>query len=150
MERIRSILRALCIVGAVWSALCCGPALFLLSGAPLVQNASLEAAGLVFRADIAYIATGALLLASGAFSFAVCLFGLRCTRLVKHMDVLRMLSLAGFSLFVACIVACLVIGKMHGIGWAAVIGAALLFSAASLSGEMSRALIASHMLRGER
>lgn len=148
MERIRTILRILCLIGAAWSILCGAAASFLLSNVPLVQGCSLSAAGLILHAGDAYLIAGSLLMVSAIVAAVISLFGLRCARLVRHIDALRTLALAAFGLFLASTIACLVIDEMGGSGWTALIGAALSFSIASLAGEVSRALIAARMLRG--
>lgn len=148
MERIRTILRILCLVGAAWSVLCGAAASILLSSVPLMQGRSLSAAGLTLHAGDAYLIAGSLLMASALFAAAISLFGLRCARLVRHIDALRSLALAAFALFIISTIACLVIDEMGGSGWTALIGAALSFSIASLAGEVSRTLIAVRMLRG--
>ncbi|MDO4443640.1 MAG: hypothetical protein Q4B69_07180 [Slackia sp.] len=148
MERIRTALRILCIAGTICALFCCGAASYLLSNIPLVQDTSLTAAGIAFNADSAYALVGTILFAAALYLFATCLFGIRCARLVRRMNMLRALSLGGFALFVVCILACLVIGEIHRMGWMTVIGAILSYSIASFAGEISRALIASHMLRG--
>lgn len=145
MNRMRTALRALCVVGALWSFLCVVASGFLLSSVPLVGAGSLEAAGLVLDAGVAYAAAGTVLLVASVASCCICLFGLRCVRFVRRMDTLRALSLVGSALFLAALVACLVIGLLYEIGWMAAVGSALLFASASLAGEVSRALIAARM-----
>lgn len=150
MERIRTMLRILCFIDAAWSVLCGAAASFLLSNVPLAQGRSLSAAGLLLHAGNAYLVAGSLLMASALFAAAISFFGLRCARLVRHIDALRSLALAAFGLFLISTIACLVIDEMGGSGWTALIGAALSFSIASLAGEISRTLIAARMLRGAR
>lgn len=145
MNRMRTALRALCVVGALWSLLCAVASGFLLSSVPLVGAGSLEAAGLVLDAGVAYAAAGTVLLVASVASCCICLFGLHCVRFVRRMDALRALSLVGSALFLAALVACLVIGLLYEIGWMAAVGSALLFASASLAGEVSRALIAARM-----
>ena len=145
MNRMREALRALCGIGALWSLLCAVASAFLLSNVPLVGTGSLEAAGLVLNADVAYAAAGTVLLVASVASCCVCLFGLRCVRLVRGMDALRAASLVGSVLFLVSLVACLVIGLLYEVGWMAAVGSALLFAAASLAGEVSRALVAARM-----
>lgn len=145
MNRMRTALRALCIVGTLWSLLCAVASCFLLSNVPLVSAGPLEAAGLVLHAGTAYAAAGTVLLVASIVSCCVCLFGLRCARLVRRMDALRAVSLVGSVLFLVSLVACLVIGLLYEIGWTAAVGSALLFATASLAGEVSRALVAARM-----
>ncbi len=145
MNRMRTALRALCVVVGLWSFLCVVASGFLLSSVPLVGAGSLEAAGLVLDAGVAYAAAGTVLLVASVASCCICLFGLRCVRFVRRMDALRALSLVGSALFLAALVACLVIGLLYEIGWMAAVGSALLFASASLAGEVSRALVAARM-----
>lgn len=145
MDRIRGITRAICAVNIVWAAVCAAAAAFLLSDVPLARGESIMAAGLPLDADIAYAVAGSVMLLAAAFSFGACLYGMRCIRLVRHVDALRGMALFGAGLSLAALVACLAVGRLGDVGWIAFVATATLFSLASLAGEMSRALIAACM-----
>lgn len=150
MDRIRFITRAVCVASAVWSAVCAAVAAFLLSDVPLAQGESIMAAGLALDAGIAYAVAGSIMFFAAVYSFGVCLYGMRCIRIVRGMDALRGVSLFGAGLFLVSLVACLIVGRLDDVGWIAFVAAAALFSLASLAGEMSRALIAACMRGGDR
>lgn len=145
MNKMRTALRVLCFIAAAWGFLSAVAACFLLSGVPLVEGGSIAAAGLDLDAGSAYAVAGMLFLAASAFSCCVGFFGLRCVRFMRRMDALRASALVGFVAFLLALIACLVIGLLYEVGWMAFVGSAALFAAASLAGEVSRALVAARM-----
>lgn len=145
MDRIRSLLRALCIAGVLWSIPCLLAAAFLLSSVPLLHGQTIDIAGLSANAPAGYAVAGTAFLASSACGIASCLFGLRCARLVRHMPSLRALALACGALFVVTLVACLAIDRFDTVGWMSALAAVLLFAISACAGEVSRALLALRM-----